>query len=371
MKDAMGIIFAQGHGYGLGELTRNRSIAALPVAGRYRIIDFLLSNMVNSGIMNVGVTTQQNYQSLLDHIGGGNPWDLDRKSFGLFILPPFSSQDTATITKGDDRLHILGGILHYLKRSLHTYCVLSDSNFVCTMTYNDAIEDHISKKSDITVIYNESRGTGTHDDYFISLDKHRVTGVETYSPQGNSGNFVLGMYIIENNLLQNLVENCLSRGEYDFMRDLITKNLGKLNVNGYKHEGYIRHIYDVQSFFDFNKELLNNQIREELFDVSKSVYTKSKDRVPVKYLKNACVSNSLVADGCIIDGRVENCVFFRGVEVRKDCVIKDSIIMQDARILEGTTLSNVILDKGVNVGANKSLIGQPNFPILVGKNRVL
>lgn len=372
MLDTMGIIFAQNEGIRLGDLTRVRALASLPVAGRYRLIDFILSNFVNSGISNVGVTTKYNYQSLMDHLGGGLPWDLSRKKYGLYIWPPFYKQDSELHMTGEDKIAILHSIVHYIRRSQQKYVLLADSNVMCNMTFDDAMEKHKNSNADITIIYNEMVPGAEHDDneVYIDMDETgRVVDIDAFNKYSKFSSKALGFYIIEGDLLVNLVESCIARGEKSFEKDILARNLGRLKVVGYNYKGFVRTITDINSYYNFNMELLNDDVRKCLFESHDRILTKVKDKVPARYLKHAKVSNSFIADGCIIDGEVEGCILFRGVEVRKGCKLKNCVIMQDSKIMENSVLSHVILDKQVFVDRDKILCGDASYPLVVGKNR--
>ena len=369
---AAGIIFSNIHDSNIPELTTARAIGSIPFGCRYRLIDFILSNFVNSGISNVGVTTKYNYQSLMDHLGGGLPWDLSRKKYGLYIWPPFYKQDSELHMTGEDKIAILHSIVHYIRRSQQKYVLLADSNVMCNMTFDDAMEKHKNSNADITIIYNEMVPGAEHDDneVYIDVDETgRVVDIDAFNKYSKFSSKALGFYIIEGDLLVNLVESCIARGEKSFEKDILARNLGRLKVVGYNYKGFVRTITDINSYYNFNMELLNDDVRKCLFESHDRILTKVKDKVPARYLKHAKVSNSFIADGCIIDGEVEGCILFRGVEVRKGCKLKNCVIMQDSKIMENSVLSHVILDKQVFVDRDKILCGDASYPLVVGKNR--
>jgi glucose-1-phosphate adenylyltransferase len=373
MRETMGIIYTGDSNISLQELTIRRSVAALPFGGRYRVIDFTLSNMINSGVINVGLITQNNYHSLIDHLDSGKQWDLDRKSGGLFILPPYVSHDNTGWYRGEvDAYH---SNMSYIRRSPQKYVILSGSSMVCNLTYYDAMEFHKDNMADITVIYKEEK-KATQEELsrhtLLRTDEHnRIWDIEVKPAAPMSNKISMEMYIIDKRLFEYLIEECSARGQYDFIKDILIKNKDKLRILGYPYEGYLAKIDGVQSYFKHNLELFDPANYQELFHHAGPVYTKVKDEVPAKYGENAKAENSFVADGCIIDGHIENCVLFRGVKVGAGAVIKNSIIMQDTEIQDRAVLENVILDKDVIIRKGKRLIGQENYPVVIRKRAVI
>ncbi len=373
MRDTMGIIYTGDSNVSLQELTLRRSIAALPFAGRYRVIDFTLSNMINSGITNVGIITQNNYHSLMDHLDSGKQWDLDRKSGGLFILPPYVSHDNTGWYRGEvDAFH---SNMSYIRRSSQNYVVISGSSMVCGLTFKKAMEFHKENLADITVVYKEDKNATKEELSSHTLlrtdENHRIWDIEVKPSVPMSDKVSMEMYIIDKKLFEYLIEECAARGQYDFSKDILIRNLDKLRILGFEHEGYLAKIDSIHSYFKTNLEMLEPENFHDLFEKSGPIYTKVKDEVPARYGENASAANSLVADGCIIDGVVENSVLFRGVKVGKNAYIKDSIIMQDTEIQERVILDNVILDKNVIVRKGKRLMGQESYPVVIRKRSVL
>ena len=373
MKNALGIIYTAESDVELKDLTKKRSIAAVPIGGRYRIIDFTLSNMVNSGVENIGVITQNNYSSLMDHLGSGKEWDLSRKRNGLFILPPYIGYNNPGRYRGSiDALH---GIMSYIRKSPQRYVVFSGSHMLCNISYDDAFEYHIKKNADITVIYKEEKDLPTYElSKYILLQNDndgRITDIEVNPSTPSSNKISMKMYIMEKSLLEYLVEECVARGGSSFIKDVLQKKVNKLKIYGFPFSGYLARIDSILTYYKYNMELLNPEVRNELFFSSGRIYTKIKDEVPVKYTKDANVQNSIVADGCIIEGEIQNSVIFRGVRVCKGAQIKNSIIMQDTEVQENSIVENVILDKEVLIRRGKRLTGQENYPIVIGKGAII
>ena len=376
MKDVMGVIYTTKDDIALRELTASRAVAALPVVGRYRIIDFVLSSMVNSGIKNVGVIMQKNYHSLMDHLGAGKEWDLHTKNDGLFILPPFHTRENVGTYEGT--IDSLRSNISYLRRSSQEYVILTSTYSVFNTTFDDMVKTHIESGADVTMMYTRrplsdrlaSSTIGQHN--FIKLDEAgNVLDIEIGPDTPTYENFSMNVFLIRRKLLLHMIDQAVSRGVHSIHRDLQMNYVGQniLKIRGYEYKGYHKRVESIPSFYNFNMEMLDDQTRNEVFG-SHPIYTKVRDEVPAKYALGAKAVNSLVADGCLIEGTVENSVLFRGVHVRRGAVVRNSIIMQECDIQENVEVENVIFDKAVTIRAGK-LIGQRQYPIVIGKNMTL
>jgi len=378
MNDVMGIVYTEKDNLNLRELTMNRAVAALPVAGRYRMIDFTLSNLVNSNVRNVGVIAQKNYHSLMDHLGSGKEWDLHTRNNGLFILPPFLTRENGGEYTG--LIEALRANFDYLRRSRQQYVIVTNSNYVCNASFEPMIQQHIKSEADITMMYVKldptttefSSSSANNHSYLKVAEDGIVEEIEVNPNAANYDNFFADAFIIKRTLLIHLVDQASARGAKDFESDILRPYIlsKALKVMGYEFKGYFRRIETIKGFFKFNKDLLKKEVRKELFSTN-PVYTKTRDDAPAIYRATAEVKNSLVADGCVIEGSVENCVLFRGVHVGRGAKLKDCIIMQDSYIEEDVEMENVILDKAVTVRAHGRLIGQFQYPIVIGKNVTL
>lgn len=373
-NNTLGLIFSENPEANLGVLMNSRALAAVPVGGRYRIIDFMLSNMVNSGIANVGITTGHRHQSLNDHLGSGKAWDMARKENGLFILPPPENTDS--------NMRLAGGIdninsaMSYLRRSHQEYVLISDCNTICNINFEEVIEYHMENDADITVIYTavdqlSTKELGRH--IMLDVDENGlVTDMQIYPKRQKSIFSYMHMMYIKKDLLMDLVDDCLAHDEHSLSKDILLKSLKSRKIYGYEFKGYKKKIDSIKSFFEFNLELLEPEVRHELFgNDENSIYTKVKDSVPTRYGKNAEVVNSFIADGCYIDGDVENCIIFRGVKVGKGSKVKNAVIMQNSQIMENCTVENAIFDKEVILRENKKMIGQETYPLMIGKRTVV
>ncbi len=364
MIDTFGVILTSNNDSDLGELTRLRSVAAIPFAGRYRLVDFALSNMVNSGMINIGVATDYNYQSLMDHLGSGKPWGLARKKYGLTFLPPFHVSNS----EADERLKMLINNLQYIKRSQQSYVVVADCNNVCNMTFNEVLERHKVLGAEMTVIYAETQDDAGN---FVNVDDDGSVKSFASKKKGKKACRLVGYYVFTKDLLVNVLERCQMLGKRDFYNDLIGAFISRGKTIGYRFDGYLAKIVDTNSYYKVSMDLMNSEVRKNLFMSDNRILTKVKNKVPTRYLFNAEVSRSMIADGCVIDGKVENCILFRGVKVAKGAYLKDCIVMQDSVISENVRLSCCIIDKDCVILNNRELVGQPNFPIVVGKRRTI
>ena len=368
-NNAFGLIYTGEANARLRELTFSRSVAAVPFGGRYRVIDFLLSDMVNTGISNVGLITQRNYHSLMDHLGSGKEWDLHRKRDGLFILPPFVTKDNTGMYRGT--VDAIRSVLGYVRRSTQRYVILTGSHTLYNTTYDAMLRQHIETGAEITIMYNVEREfnrADQFDDLRLNMDETgRVTdlSLDPYFPTSSFRG--CDAYIMEKERLEYLVEEAASHGEYDFMRDVLVKNVDKCRIYGWRYDGYVARLDSVSTFYKHNMELLDPAIRMDLFNPRTPIYTKVKDEVPAKYTDTGRVRNSIVADGCIIEGEVENSVLFRGVHVCKGAVVRDSIIMQACYVGENSTLSNVVMDKGVLILNGRNISGHKTYPVIIRK----
>lgn len=373
IKDVFGLIFAGEENYNLRELVLARSIAALPVGGRYRVIDFHLSNLVNSGIRNVGIITQKSYQSLMDHVGSGKEWDLSRKTDGLFILPPFDYAENTGIYRGV--ADAIKSNLSYIRRAPQPYCLLSGSSSVFTATYNQMFRRHMETQADITMLYSTEKNNENrerHRELRLMTDENGwVTDMEFDFRYSRSEKISMDVFLIHKSLLEYIIDRSVAQGHYDFIGGALMRNVKNLRILAMEHTGYVGRLDSVNAYYDLNLDMLREEVQKDLFYTGQPVYTKVKDEAPVKYGSHARVSNSLLANGCIIDGTVEDSMLFRGVRIAKGTKVKGCIIMQDCEIDKNCVLENVITDKDCRIREGRTLIGDVNYPTIIRKGSVL
>ena len=373
-----GIIFSNLHDKNIPELTLRRTMASVPYAGRYRLIDFALSNMVNSGITSVSVITHYNYQSLMDHIGAGKDWDLARRSGGIKILPPYmaayANQSNALY---NSRMEALKSVNYSVSRFTSDYVVLSDCDVICNVDLNDMINDHIENNADITIAVKRvllNKDAASRNVIIDADPEGRIVDINPY-PTNVTGyrDIDLNILVINRDYLQSIVVDAIAHGYTSFNRDVIARNTSRRNFRIYKYDGYFANIGSLADYYSHSMELLGTpENRDEIFGIkTRPIYTKVRNSAPTRYAESSVVKNSLVADGCIIDGTVENSIIFRGVKISRGATVKNSILFQDTVIGENVFLNCVITDKNVVIRDGRILSGHETLPFFVEKNRLV
>ncbi len=368
VNNLMGIINLSENEEEIKEITYDRPIATIPIAGRYRVVDFILSNMVNAGINNISIFTQGKSRSLMDHIGTGKSWDLDRKNDGIFVLNPKMNINDLITHKGD--IENFKNHLDYLYRSKQEYVFITRSFMICNIDLNEAFAYHRKSGADITIIYKSminNHGRFMDSDTLNMDENGNVISIGRNAGNKREYNMSLEMYLLKKDLLIEIIQDSISSGENEYLRQAMLQNIKTLNVNAYPFEGYVSCINSIKNYYESNMDLLELEVSEELFGKNRIIYTKVKDEPPTKYSKGSDVTNSLIANGCVIEGTVMNSVIGRGVNVEKGAVIKDSIIMQKSTIGKDAYLNNTILDKYVQVVEGKILSGDRRNPLVIRK----
>lgn len=364
----LGIIFSNAETESLYEITRKRSTASIPFGGRYRLIDFALSDMVEAGITNVAVLAQKNYQSLMDHLGSGKDWDLSRKNGGLVIFPPFSSYKSDNMSSS--RLELLKSIKSYIQKQNPEVVILTDSDSVNAVNISEALKQHEERHADVTIVYKKQTVTkDLRNNLNLQLDANkRIIAASLVTNTAKSGNVSLNITIISRPVLIGLLEDAISRGLSSFYNEVIYPNINSLRVYGYEYKGVYMHISNMENYFKSNMELLDPKVRKAVFEQENhGVYTKVRDSAPTKYGEKVYVDNSFIADGCVIEGNVVNCILFRGVKVGPGSKIKNCILMQDTVVGSNVKLDSVITDKNVIISDRANLAGCEKLPYYISK----
>lgn len=374
--NALGVLFPNSYDPLIPELVSERLMASIPFAARYRMVDFILSSMVNCGIDNISLIVRNNYHSLMDHLGSGREWDLVRKNGGLNIVPPYSERSVKLYT---GRVEALASILDFLKYQKEKYVVLSDTNIAVNFDFKALLQAHIDSGADVTMAYRQieipqglvKNSTDSRAMYYtLGLDGSHVTKIYINPQDEGVQNLSMNICVVDRELLIDLINTGFVRGSIYFERDVLAPHLEKLNVQGFLFTGYAARISDVKSYFDESMKLLNDDNLDALFSGS-PIYTKIRDDSPTRYINGSKVSNTMVADGCTIEGEVENCILFRGVKIGKGAVVKNSVLMQDTVIEPDAKIEYIITDKNVTVTSGKELKGSDSFPVYVAKSQIV
>ena len=351
-------------------------MASIPFASRYRMVDFILSSMVNCGIDNISLIVRKNYHSLMDHLGSGREWDLTRKNGGLNIVPPFAEK---TVKVYNGRVEALASILDFLRSQKEKYVVMSDANIAVNFDFKALIDAHIASGADVTVAYAEEEIPEADMEapvlnqamyYTLHIEDGRVKNIKINAKDKGVQNFSMNIYIMDREMLIDQISTGYVRGYVYFERDILAPNLDKLDVRGFKFDGYMARISDTRSYFNENMKLLEDGNLDALFS-GNTIYTKIRDDNPTRYIDGAKVKNIMAADGCVIEGEVENSILFRGVKVAKGAKVKNCVLMQDTVVGEGANLEYIITDKNVTITAGKEVKGTDSFPVYIAKRQTV
>ena len=369
MKGLHGVIFSYEKQSGMRELTEARMPASVPFAGRYRMVDFVLSCMVNAGITDVGVVLQGNYQSLLDHLGSGKDWDLSRKHGGLRLLPAFADDQAARFNREyRGRMEALGSLRSYLEGIRQSHVVLADSDLIINIPIHEVYQAHLASGADITAVCT-SNVESDADVTFFRLDGAGRVKETLFPLRDRTGCYrSLEIYILSKDLLLELVDECLSHDQVSFRGAVLQAKADQLHIQSYVWDGYAAQIRTVKEYYDRSMELLDPAIRREVFPAGRPIFTKERSDASTYVDPAGTCCNCLVADGCTIEGTVENSILFRGVSVAKGAEVKDCILMQDAAISRDAVVHHVIADKNVVVMDSRTLMGHEHYPMTIAKD---
>lgn len=361
---ALGIILAGGNSNKMRELSQKRAIAAMPVAGNYRSIDFSLSNMANSHIQKVAVLTQYNARSLNEHLSSSKWWDFGRKQGGLYVFTPTVTMDNSWWYRGTaDAIY---QNLQFLKSSHEPYVVIASGDGIYKLDYNKVLEYHIQKRADVTVVCTEC---GSDDvSRFGVLKMNEDYRIEEFDekPMVSSSNVIsTGIYVIRRRQLIEMIERCAQEDRHDFVNDVLIRYKNMKRIFGYKINTYWSNISTVDSFYKTNMDFLKPEVRKHFLVDAPEIYSKIDDLPPAKYNPGSWVKNSLVSSGCIINGQVENSVLFKKVYVGNNTVIKNSIILNDVYIGDNTHIENCIVESRDTIRSNSYYCGEDGIKVVV------
>ena len=371
MNDLHGILFAYRSDANLGELTRPRNTCSLAFGGRYRLIDFMLSNYVNAGITDVGVIVHESYQSLLDHLGSGKDWDLSRKHGGLRILPPFGYSEQG---HGEYRgnMEALAGVAGYLKNIRQDYVIMGWGDVALNLDVEAVYDQHIASGADITVVCTPTlNGAPRFSEYVEVSADGRVPDLSVHPTAADKALESLEIYIMSKQLLMDMVEYCAAHDVHSFSRGVLQPRLKSLKLMPYVHQGYAGRFQSVGDYFQRSMDLLEPAVRDDLFNPARPIRTKDMSNPSSYYGPNSVSKRSLVADGCYIEGEVENSILSRGVIVEKGAKVVNSVLMQGTVVKAGASLAYVIADKNVTINADRMLMGHSTYPLAIAKGSVV
>ena len=364
MKDCLGIINLDEDESRIRDLVVRRPIAAIPIAARYRVVDFVLSNMTNSGIEYIGLFTKNKSRSLMEHLKNGGTWDLHRKRQGLKIF------NFETENLFNDDVHNFMNNIEFIKYSRKKYIVMSSSYMLCNMDYKRIINEHKISGADITMVY---KNINNAKKAFINCE---VLNLDQYGNLisvgkniGSHNNVIINMeiYIMSIDLFIDIIEKSIEEGIYKKIKGYITSNVDKLKIRGHEFRGYLACINSLVSYYKANMDFLKNKVNHEIFNEVMPIVTKTKDESPTQYTKDSCVRNSIIANGCFIEGEVKNSIIGRRVYVGKGSKIENCVILQNTVIERNSYLDRVIADKGSQIEEGEKLIGAEEWPVFISK----
>ncbi len=368
-----GIIFSNVYDTSLGDLTMHRTVASLPFGGRYRLVDFVLSNMVNSNISSIGIITKYNYQSLMDHLGSGIEWDLSRKNASFYILPPFATGVT-NVYRGN--LEALSNAVRFLESNKPDYVVMCDTTVICNINFEDALENHIKSGADVTAIANREIAAYEADsnDVFLKAGENGIAeDMAIGQSLGVDSLIGMGMFIVERKFLISIINNYVARGRYSFEKDFLLSRFtdDNIKINVFEFKGPVLRNHNTVSYFKNNFKMLDEDIRADVFNPRHPIYTKVRDESPTFYSETGTVNDCIIADGCVVNGKLENSVVFRNVKIEEGASIKNSIVMQGSIIGKGAKIENAIIDKDATITPGATLIGGSSSPVIVHKGETI
>ena len=364
---ALGIILAGGNSNRMKELSEKRAIAAMPIAGSYRSIDFALSSMTNSHIQKVAVLTQYNARSLNEHLMSSKWWNFGRKQGGLYIFTPTVTTTNSWWYRGTaDALY---QNIRWLKESHEPYVVIASGDGIYKLDFGKVLKYHIAKRADITIVCTECRDDDPSRFGVLKMNEdYRVEEFEEKPMVSDSHLISTGIYVIRRRQLIELLERCAQEDRYDLVKDIFIRYKNLKRIYGYKVNTYWSNIATVESYYRTNMDFLKPEVRDYFFNQYPQIYSKIDDLPPAKYNPGNVVKNSLISSGCIINGQVENSILFKDVYVGNNCVIKNSIVLNNVYLGDNTHIENCIVESRDTIRANSYYCGEDRIRIVIEKN---
>ena len=374
----LGLINLMEPDYQMKSLTSHRPVAAIPFGGRYRMIDFMLSNMSAAGINTIGIYLKDKERSLMDHIRSGHPWDMDRMAGGIFYFSPYSTQDLNFDLKGD--IMNFYNNIDILEKSKADYVILAGSNMAMNIDLRKVLDEHIETGADVTVVYRNYASSDHYYDnaYVLNTDENdRINSFGIKIVKRGSQNvpeftkISTEIYVLKVDLLKELIEDAVSSGVSIYMREVLHDAARLHKYHGYEFKRFIGYASSIYNFYESNMDLLNEEHLMDLFYGPNKINTKIRNENPSFYGEESKVSDSLIANGCVIEGEVVNSILFRRVIVEKGAKIENSIIMQNGTIKAGASLKHCIADKNVVISEGEIMSGTEKSPLVLAKGSVI
>lgn len=363
-----GLIFANSDGK-LKKLTANRSLASVPFGARYRIVDFALSNLVNAGVTSVGIITKENYRSLMDHVGNGISWDLDRKNGGVYFIPPYYKRG---VKRFQDTVSAVAGSADYVEKCGADYIVLYDSHVIANIDLRAAFKQHKEKGADITLVYHNSvLPEKSTEKMILEMEDDGKVKAISFGEESKETSFGIGVSIIGKDLLLKLAREADEDGLTHFAREVLAEKLDQLKIYGFEHSEYVAVMDNTATYYEESMALLESNVRKQLFNKNRPIYTKVRDGMPTRYGVEANAKNCIIGDDCVIEGTVNNSILFRGVKVGKGAVVENCILMQETKVGDDANLCNVIADKNAFIDKGVVLKGTKERLCFIDKKQIL
>ena len=371
--NALGLIFADSYDVDLNGLTDLRTLAAVSYGGRYRLIDFMLSNMANAGIRNIGIITSQNYGSLMWHVRGGAGWDLDRKQSGIRFLPPFATETGRYAY--ENRLEAMQANLAYLRELKEKYVLFGSCNYAANLDFQAMLDFHEKSGAVVTGLYTKNpinKKNGSDVTEYVTDENGKILECRIVRDLDHAEKIAANTYIMDREELIRGLEETSKAGKKSFRRDIIPQIAAEGKAMAYEAKERLFFMDDISSYLKSNLMLLEPEVRYELLrNPARPIITRVKDSAPTRFGSKAKATNSIIADGAIIDGEVKNSIVFRGARIKKGAVVENSVIMQDTTVGEGAHVNYAVLDKKVVIQDSRLLSGYITHPFYAKKGTVI